>query len=92
MGNVAGKKILTVAISLLAVLALLLQPCAAARPVPGTATIIDGSQSLHLPPRLHGYFTDLPYPYPDTYPILRYPDTPSIPYRQSIGKYEEKNK
>ena len=33
MGNVAGKKILTVAISLLAVLALL-QPCAAARPVP----------------------------------------------------------
>ena len=51
MGNVAGKKILTVAISLLAVLALLLQPCAAARPVPRTATIIDGSQSLHLPLR-----------------------------------------
>ena len=45
-----------------------------------------------LEARLHGYFTDLPYPYPDTYPILRYPDTPSIPYRQSIGKYEEKNK
>ncbi|KAG2662078.1 hypothetical protein PVAP13_1KG526600 [Panicum virgatum] len=51
MGNVAGKKILTVAISLLAVLALLLQPCAAARPVPGTASIIDGSRSLHLPLR-----------------------------------------
>ena len=51
MGNVAGKKILTVAISLLAVLALLLQPCAAARPIPGTASVIDGSRSLHLPLR-----------------------------------------
>ena len=46
-----GKKILTLAISLLAVLALLLVPCAAARPVPGMATgptAIDGSRSLHL--------------------------------------------
>ena len=48
MGNVAGKKILTLAISLLAVLALLLVPCAAGRPVPGMATAIDGSRSLHL--------------------------------------------
>jgi hypothetical protein len=45
-----GKKVLAPAISLLAVLALLLQPCAAARPVSQTATI-DGSQSLHLPLR-----------------------------------------
>ncbi|RCV08643.1 hypothetical protein SETIT_1G343200v2 [Setaria italica] len=50
MGNVPGKKVLTLAISLLAVLALLLQPCAAARPISQTATI-DGSRSLHLPLR-----------------------------------------
>ncbi|KAG2595156.1 hypothetical protein PVAP13_5KG524474 [Panicum virgatum] len=37
MGNVMGKKILTLAISLLAVLALLLVPCAAARPWNGLA-------------------------------------------------------
>ena len=36
---------------MLAVLALLLQPCAAARPIPGTASVIDGSRSLHLPLR-----------------------------------------
>ena len=36
-----GKKIVTLAISLLAVLALLLVPCAAGRPVPGMATAID---------------------------------------------------
>ncbi|CAN6279788.1 unnamed protein product [Urochloa humidicola] len=48
MGISMGKKILTLAISLLAVLALLLQPCAAARPVSQTPTI-DGSRSLRLP-------------------------------------------
>ncbi|CAL4967324.1 unnamed protein product [Urochloa decumbens] len=44
------KKLLTLAISLLAILALLLQPCAAARPISQTPTI-DGSRSLHLPLR-----------------------------------------
>ncbi|CAL5056225.1 unnamed protein product [Urochloa decumbens] len=46
--NVTGKKLLTVAVSLLVVLALLLQPCAAARPIYETPTI-DGSRSLRLP-------------------------------------------
>ncbi|KAF8781337.1 hypothetical protein HU200_000543 [Digitaria exilis] len=46
MGNIMGKKVVKVAISLLLVLALLLQPCAAARPIAETPTI-DGSRSLH---------------------------------------------
>ncbi|KAF8730181.1 hypothetical protein HU200_017153 [Digitaria exilis] len=50
MGNIMGKKVVKVAISLLLVLALLLQPCAAARPIAETPTI-DGSRSLHLPLR-----------------------------------------
>ncbi|CAN6252959.1 unnamed protein product [Urochloa humidicola] len=51
MGNVvSGKKLLTLSISLLAVLALLLQPCVAARPIYETPTI-DGSRSLRLPLR-----------------------------------------
>ncbi|KAF8689827.1 hypothetical protein HU200_041458 [Digitaria exilis] len=50
MGNIMGKKIVKVAVSLLLVLALLLQPCAAARPIAETPTI-DGSRSLHLPLR-----------------------------------------
>ncbi|CAO2203145.1 unnamed protein product [Urochloa humidicola] len=50
MGIVTGKKLLLLAISLLAVLALLLTPCAAARPISETPTI-DGSRSLHLPLR-----------------------------------------
>ncbi|RCV07280.1 hypothetical protein SETIT_1G231500v2 [Setaria italica] len=52
MGIITGKKLLTLAIKLLAALLLLL-PCAAARPGPvisGTATI-DGSRSQHLPLR-----------------------------------------
>ncbi|CAL4885750.1 unnamed protein product [Urochloa decumbens] len=48
--NVTGKKLLAVAVSLLVVLALLLQPCAAARPIYETPTI-DGSRSLRLPLR-----------------------------------------
>ncbi|CAN6171059.1 unnamed protein product [Urochloa humidicola] len=50
MGNVNGKKLLTLSISLLAILALLLQPCAAARPIFETPTI-DGSRSVRLPLR-----------------------------------------
>ncbi|KAF8730119.1 hypothetical protein HU200_017089 [Digitaria exilis] len=46
-----GKKVLKVAVSLLLILALLLQPCAAARPLAETPTTIDGSRSLHLPLR-----------------------------------------
>ncbi|CAN6308814.1 unnamed protein product [Urochloa humidicola] len=45
-----GKKLLRLAISLLAVLTLLLQSCADARPISETPTI-DGSRSLHLPIR-----------------------------------------
>ncbi|CAL4936604.1 unnamed protein product [Urochloa decumbens] len=45
-----GKNLLKLAISLLAVLALLLLPCAAARPISETPTI-DVSRSLHLPLR-----------------------------------------
>ncbi|CAN6274194.1 unnamed protein product [Urochloa humidicola] len=44
------KKLLTLAISLLAILALLLQPCAAARPISQTPSI-DGNRSLRLPLR-----------------------------------------
>ncbi|CAL5045780.1 unnamed protein product [Urochloa decumbens] len=50
MGIPTGKKLRALAISLLAVLVLLLQPCAAARPISETPTI-DGSRSLHLPLR-----------------------------------------
>ncbi|CAN6245772.1 unnamed protein product [Urochloa humidicola] len=50
MGNVNGKKLLAPSISLLAVLALLLQPCVAARPIYEMPTI-DGSRSLRLPLR-----------------------------------------
>ncbi|KAF8698186.1 hypothetical protein HU200_035705 [Digitaria exilis] len=48
MGN--NLKVLKVAVSLLLVLALLLQPCATARPLTETPTI-DGSRRLHLPLR-----------------------------------------
>ncbi|KAF8689897.1 hypothetical protein HU200_041529 [Digitaria exilis] len=47
MGNIMGKKVVKVAVSLLLILALLLQPCAAARPVAETIPTIDGSRSLH---------------------------------------------
>jgi len=35
---------------------------------------------------MHRYCTKLEYQYLDTYPILRYTDTPPIPYRKSIRK------
>jgi endo-1,3(4)-beta-glucanase len=45
-----------------------------------------GEAALNQPfcPKLHRYFTEVPHPYRDTYSILRYIDTFSIPYQRRI--------
>ena len=58
------------------------------RAPPGVVSL-SPSHALRLPlssAMMHRYCTKLEYQYLDTYPILRYTDTPPIPYRKSIRK------